>query len=96
MGRTVSFELPPITSAKDAVTAMSALIDAVAAGEITPAEATLVAQLIDTAVRSLESRAVEVTMEMIEKRVVLIERRNESVAKEKTSEALGAGRSTLP
>ncbi len=35
----ISISLPPVTSAADAVVASSALLDAVAAGEVTPGEA---------------------------------------------------------
>lgn len=35
----ISMSLPPVTSAADAVVASSALLDAVAAGEVTPGEA---------------------------------------------------------
>lgn len=48
----VSFELPPIKTAADTVTASSALLDAVAAGEVTPDEAGRVMALL-TAHRTL-------------------------------------------
>ena len=43
----VSFELPKIESAADAVAAQSAILSAVANGEITPGEAAEVSKLID-------------------------------------------------
>jgi len=48
----VSFDLPPITTAADTVAASSALLDAVAAGEVTPDEAGRVMALL-TAHKSL-------------------------------------------
>ena len=42
----VSFDLPPITTAEDAVTVSSALLAAVAAGEVTPDEAGRVMSLL--------------------------------------------------
>jgi hypothetical protein len=51
--RLVSFELPPIVSADDAAKAVGAVLDAVAAGQITPSEAVTVAGLIDAKVRTM-------------------------------------------
>jgi hypothetical protein len=53
--RLVSFELPPIVSPDDAAKAVGAVLDAVAAGQITPSEAVTVAGLIDAKVRTMSN-----------------------------------------
>jgi hypothetical protein len=77
-GRTLSFELPVVNSAKDAAAAMTAIIAAVAAGEITPGEATTVAQLIDGAIRAFEVRDFAQCLNSLEKRIAFIEKRHGS------------------
>src|SRR5689334_18126411 len=57
--RPVSFELPQIKSAADAAVASGALVEAVAAGTLTPAEASEVGKLIDIYVRTLEATEFE-------------------------------------
>jgi hypothetical protein len=52
--RPVSFNLPPIKTAADALTATGALVAAVAAGDITPSEAAELSKLIEAYVKSLE------------------------------------------
>jgi Family of unknown function (DUF5681) len=52
--RPVNFNLPKIQTAADALTAMGALVAAVAAGDITPSEASELSKLIDSYVKSLE------------------------------------------
>jgi hypothetical protein len=52
--RPVNFPLPKIETAADALTATGALIAAVAAGDITPSEASELSKLIDSYVKSLE------------------------------------------
>jgi len=52
--RPVSFELPPITAPADAVEAMSALLAAVAQGEVTPGEAQTIATVIEAQRRVIE------------------------------------------
>ena len=52
--RHVTFDLPPIETAADAVRAASALVAAVATGDLTPAEAAELAKLIDTVVRAID------------------------------------------
>jgi Family of unknown function (DUF5681) len=52
--RPVNFTLPPIKTAADALTAIGALVSAVAAGDITPSEAAELSKLIDGNVKSLE------------------------------------------
>jgi hypothetical protein len=52
--RPVSFSLPPIATAGDAVKASAALLKAVAAGDVTPAEAADVVKLIESHARVIE------------------------------------------
>ena len=52
--RPVSFNLPPIKTAADALIATGALVAAVAAGDITPSEAAELSKLIEAYVKSLE------------------------------------------
>jgi hypothetical protein len=52
--RIVPFELPPIEKAGDLPKASAAIIAAVAAGEITPSEASDLARLVDTHIRAIE------------------------------------------
>jgi hypothetical protein len=49
--RPVTFALPPIESAKDAAATVSAVLAAVAAGDLTPADAGEISKLIETYVR---------------------------------------------
>lgn len=52
--RSVTFELPKIDTLADLPTATRALMDAVAAGELTPAEAAEMGKLVDAHVRAIE------------------------------------------
>ena len=52
--RAVVFELPPLASAADAVTAMAAITAAVAEGELTPAEAGELFRLVEGYARMFE------------------------------------------
>ena len=52
--RHVPFALPAITTAADAVAASSALVAAVADGELTPSEASELGRLVETVIRSIE------------------------------------------
>jgi hypothetical protein len=45
--RTIAFELPPLTSAADAASALAAITAAVAAGELTPSEAGELFKLVE-------------------------------------------------
>jgi len=51
----VSFELPKIENAKDAAGAITAMLEAVAAGDLTPSEASEVTKLLDTYVKVFEA-----------------------------------------
>ncbi len=52
--RTVSFDLPPMKAPADAVAAMSALLAAVAKGDVTPGEAQTIAVVIEAQRRTIE------------------------------------------
>ena len=54
-----SFELPKIESAADAAKGMRAIIGATAAGELTPAEATEIARLLEGFVKLVETTELE-------------------------------------
>jgi hypothetical protein len=57
--RQIQFELPAIKSVNDATKASAALVAAVAEGKLTPSEASELAKLIDTCVRSIEATEFE-------------------------------------
>jgi hypothetical protein len=65
--RAIAFELPPLKSAADAVTALAAITAAVAEGELSPAEAGELVKLVDTFARVLDLAA-------FEQRIVRLER----------------------
>jgi Family of unknown function (DUF5681) len=53
--RPVTFDLPPISSAADAAKAAAALLEAVALGDLTPAEASELGKLIEAYIKALEA-----------------------------------------
>jgi hypothetical protein len=53
--RPVLFELPPVSSAADAAKAAAALLEAVAVGDLTPAEASELGKLIEGYIKALEA-----------------------------------------
>ncbi len=55
----VTFEIPPMETADDAVTALGAIMQAVADGEITPAEGSTVGGLIEGFRKALETQDLE-------------------------------------
>ncbi len=57
--RFVPFSLPPIESAEDLPKASAALLAAVAEGEITPAEASELARLVETHAKAIEVNEIE-------------------------------------
>jgi hypothetical protein len=63
----VRFTLPPIESAKDAASTMSSVLSAVAAGELTPAEASEISKIIDTYVRAVETSELAIRLDRLEK-----------------------------
>jgi len=54
-GRPVKFDMPPVASSADVVTAISWVMQAVASGELTPEEAATVASVLETC-RSLKEQ----------------------------------------
>ena len=67
--RHVSFELPKIENAKDAAGAITAMLEAVAAGDLTPSEASDVTKLLDTYVKVFEAVEIAERVERLEKMV---------------------------
>jgi Family of unknown function (DUF5681) len=61
----VDFELPPLNSAADAVAASAAIVAAVAAGELTPLEATQLSKVVHCYVQALKARDFERRLEML-------------------------------
>jgi hypothetical protein len=53
--RPVTFSLPPIESAQDAAATISAVLAAVAAGDLTPADAGEISKLLETYVKVFEA-----------------------------------------
>jgi hypothetical protein len=53
--RPVLFELPPVSSAADVAKAAAALLEAVAVGDLTPAEASELGKLIEAYIKALEA-----------------------------------------
>jgi len=68
--RPVNFALPTITSAKDALSALSALLTAVSTGELTPSEAAEVGKLVDGYVKATEINELAERLERLEKMMV--------------------------
>ena len=69
--RPVSFQLPPLTSARDAAQASAALLQAVADGELTPLEAAELAKLVTSYVEALKACELEERLEALEARTNL-------------------------
>jgi len=67
--RHVSFELPKIENAKYAAGAITAMLEAVAAGDLTPSEASEVTKLLDTYVKVFEAVEIAERVERLEKMV---------------------------
>jgi hypothetical protein len=67
----VSFDLPKIESAADAVAAQTAMLSAVANGEITPGEAVEVSKLIDSFVKTIEVSEIDERLKRLEERAGL-------------------------
>jgi hypothetical protein len=64
--RPVSFEMPLITTAEDAKQSLAALLTAVAAGNLTPSEASEIGKLIDGYVKSIEITEVLARLDRLE------------------------------
>ena len=65
--RPVTFDFPKITTAAEAATTLSAILGAVAAGEITPGEASEIAKLVDSYVRAVEATELAARIERLER-----------------------------
>jgi Family of unknown function (DUF5681) len=65
--RPVSFTLPTINSPQDAAAIVSSVLAAVAAGEITPADAAEVGKLIDSYVKAYETAELAERLERLER-----------------------------
>ena len=64
--RRVSFELPPISSAEDVVKAMDAISAAFASGELSPAEAAQVANLVGWRAKAIEVFELEERIKLLQ------------------------------
>ncbi|WP_457492272.1 DUF5681 domain-containing protein [Tardiphaga sp. P5_C7] len=65
--RPVTFELPPISSAQDAAKVSSAVLAAVAAGELTPTDAGEISKLVETYVKAFETAELAERLDRLEK-----------------------------
>ncbi|SHN66521.1 DUF5681 domain-containing protein [Bradyrhizobium erythrophlei] len=65
--RPVTFNFPVITRISEAANTMSAVLTAVAAGEITPAEAAEISKLVDTYVKAVEATDLSERIEKLER-----------------------------
>lgn len=64
--RTVEFELPPMTTAADAITALAAITQAVAEGDLTPTEAGDLAKLVQGFAQTVSTADLEQRIKRIE------------------------------
>ena len=62
-------ELPPIENPADSVEAVASIAAAVAAGDLTAAEAALLAKVVDVYVRTLDSRGFNERLSKLEKEI---------------------------
>jgi hypothetical protein len=65
--RPVNFAFPKIENATEAATTMSAVLTAVAAGDLTPTEASEVGKLVDIFVKAVEASDLTERLERLEK-----------------------------
>jgi hypothetical protein len=63
----VSFELPPMETAADAMQVMGAILMALASGEVTPSEAQAVAGIVETFRRTIETSEMEARLVELER-----------------------------
>jgi hypothetical protein len=66
--RPITFDLPPIDTADDLPKATGAIVAAVAAGELTPAEAAEISKTLDVHVRAIEATELHLRMAALEAR----------------------------
>jgi hypothetical protein len=64
--RPVTFALPKLETTADAVKATAALVEAVASGDITPAEAAELSKLVEGFIRAVEVHDIQVRLERLE------------------------------
>jgi hypothetical protein len=67
--RPVTFDLPPIKSADDAAAVTSAILAAVANGEITPADAGEIGKLVESYVKAFETAELSERLERLERMI---------------------------
>lgn len=67
-GRAVEFDLPSINTAADVPKALSAVIAAMASGELTPDEASIIAGVIEIKRRAIETEDIERRLTALEER----------------------------
>jgi hypothetical protein len=65
--RPLTFNFPAITNAAEAANTMSAILAAVASGEITPTEAAEIGKLVDSYVRAVEATELAARIERLER-----------------------------
>jgi hypothetical protein len=65
-GRPIVFDLPPVKTAADIVAALGGLTMAMAAGELTPDEASAAASVIETHRRAIETTEIELRLQKLE------------------------------
>ena len=67
-GRRVSLELPTVETAHDIANAISAVLEAIKNGEITPDEAAVIASVLETKRKALETFELEQRIQKLESR----------------------------
>ena len=67
--RPVWFELPKMKDARDAVNASAAIVEAISTGELTPAEAAELSNVVDSYARVLQAAEFEERLSKLEKAV---------------------------
>lgn len=65
-GRTIALTLPPVTTASDVAAAVGAVVEAVAAGDLTPDEGRTMAAILETRRRAIETLELENRLSAIE------------------------------
>ena len=68
-GRTVPFNLPVVETAADVLRALSATVQAMAKGELTPEEAAIVSGVLETARKAIETVEIEQRLAAVERSV---------------------------
>jgi hypothetical protein len=68
-GRPVRLELPPVRTAAEVSDGMAAVVDAMAAGEVTPEEAATISGVLELRRKALETEDLAIRIERLEQRV---------------------------